>query len=107
MSPLKHKVGSRVAALFVRSTIARRQEATDPQSPKGGSQRPANTEGAHPTASGRLAMAVRTQPLRDASRGSESSMVGSWVAALQLTNGGVVNAVVPCGPRGNSSTAWV
>ena len=24
-------------------------------------------------------------------------MVGSWVAALQLTNGGVVDAVVPCG----------
>ena len=36
-----------------------------------------------------------------------SRMVSSWVAALQLTNGGVVDAVVPCGPRGNSSTAWV
>ena len=24
-------------------------------------------------------------------------LVGSWVAALQLTNGGVVYAVVPCG----------
>ena len=34
-------------------------------------------------------------------------MVGPWVAALQLTNGGVVDAVLPCGLRGNSSTAWV
>ena len=45
-------------------------------------------------------MAVRTQPLRDASPGSESSpfrMVGTWVAALQHSNGGVVDAVVPCG----------
>ena len=37
---------------FVRSTIARWQEATDPQSPKGGSQRARHTWGAHPTASG-------------------------------------------------------
>ena len=47
---------------------------------------PDNTEGAHPTASGRLAVAGRKQPLRDDSPGSESSpicMVGSWVAALQ------------------------
>ena len=36
-----------------RSAIARWQEATDPQSPEGGSQRACHTEGAHPTASGR------------------------------------------------------
>ena len=40
-------------APFVHSTIARWQEATDPQFPKGGSQRACHTEGAHPTASGR------------------------------------------------------
>ena len=33
---------------LVRSTIARWQEATDPQSPEGGSQRACHTEGAHP-----------------------------------------------------------
>ena len=32
---------------FVRSAIVRWQEATDPQSPKGGSQRACHTEGAH------------------------------------------------------------
>ena len=42
-----------VAALS-RSTIARWQEATDPQSPEGGSQRACHTKGAHSTASGRL-----------------------------------------------------
>ena len=35
----------------------------DPQSPKGGSQRFRHTKGAHPTASGRLAVAVREQSL--------------------------------------------
>ena len=45
-------------------------------------------------------------PARGPTR-SLSRMVGCWVAALQLTNGGVVNAVVPCGPLGNSSAAWV
>ena len=39
---------------FVPSTIALWQEGTDPQSPKGGSQRACPTWGAHPTASGRL-----------------------------------------------------
>ena len=39
---------------LVRSTIVRWQEGTDPQSPEGGSQRACHTEGAHPTASGRL-----------------------------------------------------
>ena len=39
---------------LVRSTIARWQEATDPQSPEGGSQRACHTGGAHSTASGRL-----------------------------------------------------
>ena len=71
---------------------------------------PAHTEGAHTTASGRHAMAVRTQPLRDASPGSESSpfrMVGTWVAALQHTNGGVVDAVVPCGSEATlSQRGW-
>ena len=38
---------------FLRSTVAGWQEATDPQSPKGGSQRACHTEGAHPTASRR------------------------------------------------------
>ena len=38
---------------FVRSTIARWQEATDPQSPAGGSQQACHTRGAHTTASGR------------------------------------------------------
>ena len=59
---------------FVRSTIARWQEATDPQSPKGGSQR------AYPAASGRLKTVVLFRQ--------------SYPA---LTNGGVDNAVVPCG----------
>ena len=64
--------------LFVRSAIVRWQEATDPQSPKGGSQRACPTWGAHPTASGRLstvalfkqsypALAVRKRSLWDAS----------------------------------------
>ena len=66
---------------FLRSAIARWQEATDPQSPEEVVSGPANTEGAHRTASGRRAMAVRTQPLRDASPGTESSpfrMVLEW-----------------------------
>ena len=45
-------VGFWVAALS-RSTTDRWQEATDPQSPEGGSQRACHTRGAHPTASGR------------------------------------------------------
>ena len=35
---------------------------------------PDHTRGAHPTAAGRLAMAVRSLSLRDASPGSESSL---------------------------------
>ena len=68
---------------FVRSTIARWQEATDPQSPKGGSQRACTHEarGAHPTASGRRKTVVLFRQ--------------SYPA---LTNGGVDDAVVPCGP---------
>ena len=38
---------------LVQSTIVRWQEATDPQSPEGSSQRACHTEGAHSTASGR------------------------------------------------------
>ena len=44
---------------FLRSTVARWQEATDPQSPEEVVSGPAHTRGAHPAASGRLAMAVR------------------------------------------------
>ena len=51
---------------FVRSTIARWQEATDPQSPKGGSQRACTHEGCPPH--------------------------GFWASQ----NGGVVSAVIPC-----------
>ena len=51
---------------FVRSTIARWQEATDPQSPKGGSQRACTHEGCPPH--------------------------GFWATQ----NGGVVSAVIPC-----------
>ena len=58
---------------FACSTIARGRCTTDPQSPKGGSQWACHTRGAHPTASGRIAVTVRTQSLRDASPGSESS----------------------------------
>ena len=46
---------------------------------------PDHKEGAHPAASGRLAMAVRAQPLRDMpARGPSRPLrtVGSWVAAL-------------------------
>ena len=43
-------------------------------------------------------------------RGSESSpfrMVGTWVAALHHTNGGVVDAVVPCGSEAQlEPTIW-
>ena len=46
-------VGFWVVAPSVRSTIAWWQEATDPQSPEGGSQRACHTRGADPTASGR------------------------------------------------------
>ena len=46
-------VGFWVSALS-RSTVARWQEATDPQSPEGGSQRACHTRSAHTTASGRL-----------------------------------------------------
>ena len=71
---------------FVRSTIARWQEATDPQFPKGGSQRGLpNTEGAHPTASGRRKEVVLFRQ--------------SYPA---LTNGGVDNAALEV----NLSTAW-
>ena len=86
--------------------VARGHRPTVPR----GSRRACHTEGVHTTASGRQALAVRTQPLRDASPGSESSpfSCGRFLGRrLQLTNGGVVYAVVPCGPRGNSSTAWV
>ena len=83
-------VGFRVPPL-TRSAIVRWQEATDPQSPKGGSQRACPT-----TASGRLlnvALLKQTYPawqlrplsLRVASPGSESSpsrLVGFRVAAL-------------------------
>ena len=48
-----HLVGFRGRRPCARSTIVRWQEATDPQSPEGGSQRACHTEGAHPTASGR------------------------------------------------------
>ena len=51
---------------FVRSTIARWQEATDPQSPRGGSQRACTHEGCPPR--------------------------GFWAPQ----NGGVVSAVIPC-----------
>ena len=53
----------------------------DPQSPKGGGQRACHTEGAHPTASGRRKEVVLFRQTYPA-----------------LTNGGVDNAVVPCGP---------
>ena len=70
---------------YARSTIARRQEATDPQSPKGGSQRACPTRGAHPTASGRLAVTVRPLSLWVASPGDTSEpplMIGPWDVAL-------------------------
>ena len=68
---------------------------------------PAHTRGAHPTASGRHAMTVRTQPLWVASPGviesaPFSQLIGPWVVALHHTNGGVVYVVVPCGHRGSS-----
>ena len=66
---------------FARSTIARWQEATEPQSPEGGGQRACHTEGAHPMASGRRKEVVLFRQTYPA-----------------LTNGGVDNAVVPCGP---------
>ena len=45
------------------SANVRWQEATDPQSPKGGSQRACHTGGAHPTASGRReGVALMKQP---------------------------------------------
>ena len=43
---------------FVRSTIARGRVTTDPQSPKGGSQRSRHSKSTHPTASGRLSTVV-------------------------------------------------
>ena len=51
---------------------------------------PDHTRGAHPTASGRLRTVVLFRQ--------------SYPA---LTNGGVVDAVVPCGTGGNSLTTWV
>ena len=50
---------------------------------------PDHTRCAHPTASGRLQTVVLFRQ--------------SYPA---LTNGGVVDAVVPCGTRGNSLTTW-
>ena len=87
---------------FLRSTIATWQEATDPQSPEGSSQRACHTEGAHPhgfwtTCFSSLDAASSGMPAPGPSR-PLPRVVGSWVAALQLTNGGVVDAVVPCGP---------
>ena len=84
---------------------------TDPQSPKGGSQWRRITRGVPtPRLLGdlqwQLGRSLFGMPARGPSR-LLFRMVGSWVAALQLTNGGVVHAVVPCGPRGNSSTARV
>ena len=61
---------------FVRSTIARWQEATDPQSLEGGSQRTCTHGGC---------------PLH----GFRASLRQPYPA---LTNGGVDNSVVPCGP---------
>ena len=62
------------------------QVATDPQSPEGGSQRACPTRGAHPTASGRHALAVNKRSLWDASPGDLSqppcSKIGFWVVAL-------------------------
>ena len=68
---------------LTRSAIVRWQEATDPQSPEGGSQRACHTEGAHSTASGRFstvalfkqsypALAVRKLSLWVASPGDMS-----------------------------------
>ena len=94
-SPLGRFSGRRPCT---RSAIVRWQEATDPQSPEGGSQRACHTEGAHPTASGRFstvalfkqsypALAVRKLSLWVASPGETSRplphLVGSWVAALR------------------------
>ena len=52
--PLTRGSVFRVAAPLFVLPFVKRQEATDPQSPKGGSQRACHTKGAHPTASGRL-----------------------------------------------------
>ena len=62
-----------VAALQLVPQLPGGQGTTDPQSPKGGSQRACHTRGLHPMASGRLAVAVRSLSLRNASPGSESS----------------------------------
>ena len=51
---------------------------------------PDHTRGAHPTASGRL-----------------RTVVLFWQSYPALTNGGVVDAVVPCGLGGNSLATWV
>ena len=51
---------------------------------------PDHTRGAHPTASGRL-----------------RTVVLFWQSYPALTNGGVVDAVVPCGLGGSSLATWV
>ena len=51
---------------------------------------PDHTRGAHPTASGR-----------------RQTVVLFWQSYPALTNGGVVDAVVPCGLGGNSLATWV
>ena len=71
---------------------------------------PAHTRGAHPTASGRHAVAVRTLSLWVASPGDMSQPPFSTDRSLgrrPCCNSGVVYAVVPCGHRGSSFTAWV
>ena len=66
VSPLGRLGGFRVAAPSALSTIARWQEATDPQSPEGSSQQAYTHEGCPPH--------------------------GFWATQ----NGGVVSAVIPC-----------
>ena len=94
------------------SAIARGRVTTDPQSVKGGSQRFRHSKGAHPTASGRLAVAVRPRLFGLPARSCEGApqlfldhhvshllrlltQAGSLCVSSAFGNGGVVSAVDP------------
>ena len=65
--PLCQLAGSRVVALWYDPPLSGGRRPLTHSPRRVVVSGPANTEGAHPTASGRLALAVTTQPLRDVS----------------------------------------
>ena len=100
-SPLGRSLGRRPCA---RSAIVRWEEATDPQSPEGGSQRACHTEGAHPTASGRFSTVALFKQSYPALAVRKLCL---WVASPGDTSEPPVSdRVLGSSPFGNSLPAW-